>query len=333
MSAPTWIPILDSDIRKLPALVKRQRRKGSSTTNSASRTPPSVATSNSTPPLTDGQSSSPLASRGGDTSATSAPEFIEPPPLRAFRKKKKLQPEYPPLIEDEAPQRYWNEYDNPSEDEGYYIYLDPAAPVAYPGQEFFERVAERIKSLLRIGGGAGEEDPLLSGIDDGSTDDDETEDESPSAPAVKTYGTMSSQGYLSNALNSLRNPFDDQSRSHTIQGRSNHQRHSLLTEIELRQHEREVARLRLYCICLCAAVIIDVILITLTTTTRKKERGVADAVVLFGTICNLVLLLVGISTMLTRKERLGWLHQGTVCIVAMGVLSVDVLLLRWVLNP
>ncbi|KAF2737312.1 hypothetical protein EJ04DRAFT_488329 [Polyplosphaeria fusca] len=331
MTAPIWMTVLDIDIRKLPEPVKRRRRKGSSTTETTSRSPPSVATSTSTPPMTDGQSSSPQASRGEDTSATSAPEFIEPPPLRAFRKKRKLYAKYPPLIEDEPPQRYWNEYDNPSEDEEYYIYVDPTATLKYPGQDLFEAFARKTRVLLGMHSREDEEDALLSGAEDATTDDDDTADETP-VTTPKTYGTMERERNFGNMPRFLGDSVHNADRSNMLRRSSGRGGQTLFTEIERRQHAREMTKLRLYSICLASAVVIDIILSALSATSRKKERGVVDVIVLFGAICSLILLIIAVSSMLSRRERLGWLHQGFVCLVTIGVVVADVLLLRWVIN-
>jgi hypothetical protein len=70
----------------------------------------------------------------------------------------------------------------------------------------------------------------------------------------------------------------------------------------------------------------------MTTTSRKKERGAVDAGVLLGTICTLVLCVVAVISMHTRRERLGGVHQGAVLAIAAAVVALDVLLLLWVLR-
>ncbi|KAF2117714.1 hypothetical protein BDV96DRAFT_400737 [Lophiotrema nucula] len=330
MAAPVWLPLLEQDIRKLPAPVKRQRRKGGSALLDSVSHSPSLQTSGSTTSVvTDGQSS-PNASRNGETSATSVAEFIEPPPLRAFRKKRKPYAGRLPAIEaEEEPQqqRYWNEYDNPEdEDEGYYIYIDPNAEVKFPGQELFEGWTRKARQLFRKRR-TDEESPLLSSLEDGSSDE-ETADEATNSTANKSYGTTRSEGYFSGLFRSLRDPYHEAN----LRRQSELERQSLLTQIQLRQHEREMTKLRLYSLCLTAAVVIDLILGTLTMTTRKRERGVADVAILLGTICSLLLLIAAVSSMRTRREKLGWIHQGTVFLISITVIIVDIALLCWVVN-
>lgn len=108
--------------------------------------------------------------------------------------------------------------------------------------------------------------------------------------------------------------------------------YSLISAMEAQRQERESAKLRLYTTCVVAAVVIDVILGTLTITGRRKEKGVVDAGILFGTIASLLLCVVAVATMRSRHDRLGWVHQSGVAGVVLGVVAVDVLLLRWVVS-
>ncbi|KAH7094741.1 hypothetical protein FB567DRAFT_12072 [Paraphoma chrysanthemicola] len=333
MTSPFWIPLLEQDIRKLPEPVKRRSRKAKgSTTGSTSQTsPPMTSTSNTS---YDGQLS-PHASRNGESSMTSAQEYVDPPTLQAFRKKKRRPySDYPPPItsaeREPEVQRYWNEYDNPEEDDsgGYYIYVDPDAPIKFPGQELIEAWVKKSRKLFGLRDNA-ETQSLLSTIEDGSSDDDSA-DESPLARGTN-YGTLSTpkrrsshDGYFSNLFRTLRDPYHD--------AEVLHERRTLLTELEVRQHKTEMTKLRFYLTCLATAIAIDVILGLMTMTARKKERGAVDIGVLFGTICTLLLCVVALISMKTRRERLGWIHQGAVLSIAGAVVALDVLLLCWVLR-
>ncbi|KAF2035466.1 hypothetical protein EK21DRAFT_54321 [Setomelanomma holmii] len=331
MTSPFWIPLLDQDIRKLPEPVKRRSRKAKgSTTGSTSQTsPPMTSTSNTS---YDGQLS-PLASRTGESSLTSPQEFVDPPTLQAFRKKRRMPySDYPPPItsaeQEPEVQRYWNEYDNPEEDEsgGYYIYVNPDAPIKFPGQELIEAWVKKGRKVFGLRDSA-ETQSLLSTVEDGSSDDD-TADESP-IHRNGGYGTLSTpkrrtshEGYFSSIFRGLRDPHRD--------AEVLHERRTLLSELEIRQHKTEMTKLRLYLTCLSTAIAIDVILGLMIITSRKKERGVVDIGVLFGAICTLVLCIVALASMKTRRERLGWIHQGAVLSIAMAVVALDVLLFSWV---
>ncbi|OCL14007.1 hypothetical protein AOQ84DRAFT_281997, partial [Glonium stellatum] len=182
MSPPSWLPTLEKDIRKIP--VERSRRQRGRTGSSSAAVAFSLTsghTTASTASITDGQTS-PSTLQLGESSATSGPEFFETPPLSAFKRKPKkpyrvpqpsaLDPTLlpPPALqppeqeqeqeqgqEQERPQqklqRYWNEYDHPedgSDDEAYFIYIDPTASTAFPGQETLAKWAQKTKRLFRF---------------------------------------------------------------------------------------------------------------------------------------------------------------------------------------
>jgi hypothetical protein len=323
---------LDNDIRKLPPPVKRQRRKASSTAGSHSQTSP-LQTSTSATSLTgtDGQTS-PFTSRNEESSATSAPEFVDPPSLQAFRKKRKPYADYPPPIQAEPEQqRYWNEYDNPeSEDEGYYIYLDPNDSGKFPGQAFFEACKTKTKKLFRI------REALRKPSMTSESSGDETVDDSPIASRNGNgYGTFGAdtndtphEGYFSGLFRTFRDPYRDVEAWRA----SRRERRTLLSELDARQQSNERTKLRFYSTCIGMATVFSIILGMMTITSRKKERGVVGYAVLFGTVCSLLLCGSALFSMKTRRERLGWVHQGIVVFVAGVNVVIGVLLLVWVFN-
>lgn len=334
MSSPTWIPLLDQDIRKLPEPVKRKRRnkRANIAECQALPSPPHTSTSNTS---YDGQSS-PQRARIEDSSATSVHEFVNPPQLQAFRKKSRVpssnytQPLHGADIEPEVQPRYWNEYDNPEDEEtGYYIYVDPDAPVNYPGQEFVDLCVRVISKLF--GKPSTSYPASIDDIEEGDTDDgNDSGDDSPLL-APGNYGTLppplhrpAAEGFLGSILQAFRGPRDE--------GETLQERRLLLHELESREHKVEMTKQRFYTTSLLTAIVIDIILGIMTTTSRKKERGVVDGVVLFGTICTLLLVMVAVMSMKTRRERLGWVHQGAVLSLAGAVVAVDVLLLLWVVR-
>ncbi|KAF2625311.1 hypothetical protein BU25DRAFT_412750 [Macroventuria anomochaeta] len=332
MSAPHWISLLDKDIRKLPEPVKRHSRKarGSMSGSNTQSSPPLTLTSNTS---FDGQLS-PSTLRNGESSATSAQDLIDPPSLQAFRKKhRKSYSDYstPVVREEPESQRYWNEYDHPEdEDEGYYIYVDPNASVKFPGQETLEAWTKKTRKMFGMRVQA-EERSLLSAVEDGTTDDEESGSESPFGWNPRSnYGTITSQngdahvGYFSSLFRGRVNPHHD---AEALQ-----ERRSLLSELQARNRERERTKFCFYSTCLAAAFAIDFILGLMTMTSRKKERGAVDAGVLFGAVCTLVLCIVAVISMKTRRERLGWVHQGGVFSIVLALLGLDVLLLLWVLR-
>ncbi|KAF3011247.1 hypothetical protein E8E13_011655 [Curvularia kusanoi] len=245
MSAPHWISLLDKDIRKLPEPVKRRSRKnrGSVSASNTQCSPPMTSTSNTS---FDGQLS-PSTLRNGESSATSAQDFVDPPSLQAFRKKpRKSYVDHTPVVREEPEmQRYWNEYDNPEdEEEGYYIYVDPNASVKFPGQETLEAWTKKTRQLFGMRLQA-EERSLLSAADDGTTDDEESGSESALGWTPRTnYGTISTrngsahEGYFSSLFRGRMNPHHDME--------AMQERRTLLSELETREQERERTKFRFY---------------------------------------------------------------------------------------
>lgn len=293
--------------------------------------PPMTSTSNTS---YDGQLS-PSTLRNGESSVTSAQDFVDPPSLQAFRKKhRKSYVDRTPVVREEPEmQRYWNEYDHPEdEEEGYYIYIDPNASVKFPGQETLEAWTKKTRQLFGMRLQA-EEQSLLSGADDGTTDDEESGSESALGWNTRNnYGTISThkhnsgahEGYFSSLFGGRLNP------RHDVEAM--HERRTLLGELEAREQERETTKFRFYSTCLAAAFAIDFILGLMTMTSRKKERGAVDAGILFGAVCTLILCIVGVISMKTRRQKLGWVHQGVVLSIVLALLGLDVLLLLWVLR-
>lgn len=337
------MPTLETDIRKLPDPVKRQRK--AATVAFSALPPASLPTSRSTTSATDGQTS-PSTLQNLESSATSGPDYFETPNLSSFKPKRKksygaISREEPPIQQNEQ-QGYWNEYDHPedgSEEEAYFIYLDPNSSIKLPGQDTLLKWAHKTQRLFRLGKQP-EEAPLLrqdpstlvypTSDGEDSSSSDEVVRASRRAGESQDVSSHSAQrpGYFSSMFGSSSpdvQPFQP-TRHH-----SEPQVHTLLEMIEMRQHEREMTKLRLYATCLVASVVIDIILGTLVVTSRRKERGVVDAGILFGTIANLLLLVVAVASMRTRRERLGWFHQTIVFSAVIGVVVVDILLLRWVL--
>jgi hypothetical protein len=226
-------------------------------------------------------------------------------------------------------QRYWNEYDHPEDEDtgGYYIYVDPDATVKFPGQELMEAITRKTKQIFGL---AIKPDDAASSTAEDDSSDDGTVADAPITHALN-YGTIStsaaptsSNGYFSALFRSLH--------SSSPSADVFHARRSLLGELEQRQHSTEMTKLRFYCTCLATSIAIDLILGLMTMTSRRKERGVVDIGVLFGTVCTFVLCVVAIASMKTRREKLGWVHQSAVGCIAAAVVGLDVLLLSWVLR-
>ena len=147
--------------------------------------------------------------------------------------------------------------------------------------------------------------------------------------AYGTFGSNTSRdGYFSNLFRGIRDPQQEL----LLRRENERERQSLLSELQVRQHTAEMTKLRFYSTCLLMATVINALMIAMTSTSRKKERGVVDIVVLFGTVFNVLLCGIALVSMKTRRESLGWAHRGVVGVVVGGNVVVGALLLRWVLG-
>jgi hypothetical protein len=137
---PPWKATLEIDIRKVPAAVPKNRvdrgRQRSVTTSSG-------------PSSTEGQDSifSQAGQQSSQTSLTTSTEALTSPlpakqkdPLLAADGSKTSQRKGKSYgtVQTEAPQRYWNEFDDDPEfngEEAYTIYVTPDEPLKFPGAE------------------------------------------------------------------------------------------------------------------------------------------------------------------------------------------------------
>lgn len=139
MASPFWLPVLDRDLRKLPAPIKSRNRRGLN--RSIIQTDSTGRTSESAPSTADGPTGSGFSGLLVDSPGTSASEGLGR--VDGFEKKRKFRSrrEHPLRIETnfESPPRqprYWNEFDDGDEtssEEAYMIYVDPQADRQVPG--------------------------------------------------------------------------------------------------------------------------------------------------------------------------------------------------------
>jgi hypothetical protein len=198
-----------------------------------------------------------------------------------------------------------------------------------------ENWVRKTRNLLGMGK-VEDDSTLLSTADDGSSDDDSNASVSGARGGYGTMGADSqprpNRGYFSRLFSWMRDGYGDEGAANMMQRDSYRERHSLLSEIQTQQREREIARFHLYASCLGAALVLDIILGILTTTSRRRLRGEVDRVVIFGVTCNLILLLVAVTSLMSRRDRLSWLHQGVVYLIALAMVVVDVFLLVWAVS-
>jgi len=265
----------------------------------------------------NGPSSGTFSAVRGESSATSAPEILESPPLSAFKKKKKFverrrskRRHYP-----EVSQRgggYWNEFDDGSEgaeDEAYTIFVDPNARSTFPGaaaiSTLFASIAtkasattEKMHSWLGkpINPLPDPERQLLSNDFPRSPDnesDPSDEESRTSTPTQRRYS-------------SFPNPFPEQDKAVQPSLPFNRARETLLFTA---------------CIASFAvSIVFLVITALLLLTSRRKAATTADAGVVVGVAASLVFAAVGVGCVAAGQRDVGWLYRTAIILISLAVL-------------
>ncbi|KAE9985915.1 hypothetical protein EG328_006755 [Venturia inaequalis] len=314
MSPPFWLPVLNRDIRKVPEAIPLHRRKSNQIPNTSNKT--------STESEYDHTGSS-TAVATGESSVTSGP----PSPVQSSgfgdrlangpsRKKKKVSYHQDALLKDtsnlKVPEnRYWNEYDHPedgSDDEnGYYIYMDPNATNKWPGQGMVENIFARFKSLFITPKPEDEESRgLLSEhfASDASTSPTSSDDDMqvPSAPSPAKRRqrrlTQSSSGAYG-TFNTISVPSLD---------------------IASTQHS---PRMLIMTLSFTASTIITFIIAILAATGRKKLIDEVDVGIVLGVVFSLLFALVGMVSVVTIQEQIGFVKWSVIGIVFSAICVAD----------
>lgn len=251
---------------------------------------------------------------------------LESPPLKSFRKKKRRA--YPEATEASpratTQQKYWNEYDNPSDDENadgdaFVIYCDPNQ------RSGFDRFWDRMAGLFgqgQYGGGVEENESqtLLGGQRTPSGDEDEME---------------SSDDEMSAMLGSSRNSNNKALLPH----HSHSSRFGTFSRPALyRQYaeERSGARFpyisHFASVCYAASLVLLAAAWILHTTGRHRYLREVHFGVLLCMVFSLMFVGLGFLAVVGGEKGRGW----TVWIASLGVLGVDVVgcggLLVWILG-
>ncbi|KAF2100937.1 hypothetical protein NA57DRAFT_55009 [Rhizodiscina lignyota] len=331
MAPPSWLPLLERDIRKLPTKEAPQRPHSIvAFSQSDSVSAPSdldgagdLSSSTGGRPTYSSQTSwNPSTGAQAGESSSSTP--IIAPKEKPKKKKRKLR--LPPEIPKEAPieQGYWNEYDFPDEEEdnsAYVLYVDPNAAVGYPGQETLEKIVHWIRNPFKH---PDEERQLLLSptetldISPGSPGGDDEESSSDEAsPTVKrrSYGTIVSipsppPGEEDTSFFTHLNPFAQTKKMKKVKLRrkSAHQHQHLdpfTAEIERQFLARESSKLRTCLTSLAASVAILVVVFVLAATGRRRQLGTVDEGIMFGVVTSLLFAMVGVGYMLSLSWD-GW---------------------------
>lgn len=299
MRPPIWFPRLEEDMRKLPS---SSRTNGRSQGKKISPEQPSKRyTYISTPSTNDGKSST-FSPAQEESSATSVPGELVNPPLSAFKKKRKtpkrrrlpvkeLKASQPPS------QRYWNEFDDGSEgeqDEPYTIFVDPNASSTFPGAETASEVFSHLSSNSKESwkkfrvwitfqsqdeSFPGERSPLFKNHHSGNspTIDDSSDSENETASIKQgNYATIASNNH------------------HYVRS------------------ARETMLFRGSLLGFATSFIFVVVAAILVATGHKKTAAEINVGALICVVASAVFAFIGIGCMLTRHDRVGWVHRAAV---------------------
>jgi hypothetical protein len=220
-------------------------------------------------------------------------------------------------IAPEAPQSYWNEYDDGSEagDEPYTLLVDPNAE-GFPGEKYFEYFfskakypMESIKAWLSPPSTPPERQPLISNEPGGyfdshqSTIDTDIEDEA--------YASSSNDFPAGYATHYATFP-------------------SVSDQKFSRHRERMLFQTML--LTYSAALVMLLIAGILVATGRRKLKVEVDAGVLVGVLASLFFALIGLATMLYRQETLSWGHRICSWFTFLAICTLDGMLIYIVMG-
>jgi hypothetical protein len=317
MPSPMWQPLLERDIRKVPPLQIR---------TSIRKNPPRVGASELS--STDGASAGPFSVGVVDSSATSPPNSTKstPPATPLIPTQEATERHHPPKRkasrrksrqERQAIQRYWNEFDDGDEareDQIYAIYVNPDEHTSFPGAETMSkalssmyqslgRTRRRIISWLPMQSRDHDRDEDVEGVRRPllgvrSRDADYENDDS------SDTGTPNSPVKSSKRGRSTRYPISPDVRRTLLKS----SRHS--TKGHYVHPSREITLFRTYVGCYAIALILLIMSAILKATGRHRAKVEVDAGVIVGVIAALCSAIIGMSLMISREERLSWLHRG-----------------------
>lgn len=207
-------------------------------------------------------------------------------------------------------ERYWNEFDDGSEgsqDEAYTIFVDPNASLSIPGAAAMSRLfgslssgikasKETIMNWLRASRKTrhGEQRPLIDGERSASTAD------------------------LCGA-ESLSRPVKP----------SPHRRYSTFPALSQPPavRAREALLLRSCIASFASSVLLLVVAAILVTTGRRKAANTVNAGVIIGVVSSLVFTVMGVGSMMRRKNDVGWVHRAFVILIFVCVVLASGILL------
>lgn len=303
MPRPFWLPALKQDIRKVPTTSKatKGRKPQGRSSPEESSTPCTSVSASSTK---NGVSSSDFSALRGESSATSAPDTLANPPPDASKRKKRRRSNrkqmlQKPLEEPAQPRyaRYWNEFDDGSEgsqDEAYTIFVDPNASYNIPGAAAVSRLFGSLSSSVKASekkllhwlrscqkSRHGEQRPLVARDCSSSTADSDQSEVDSSNRHVKP---------------------------------SSHRRYSTFPALSQPPtvRAREALLFRSCIASFASSFVLLVVSAILVATGRRKAANTVDAGVIIGVVSSLVFAVMGMGSMVSRKDDVGWVHRAAV---------------------
>ena len=318
MPPPMWQPWLERDIRKVPPIQARTNRRKSTPTTSSSE--PSRTEDHPTFSAGAIKSSETSAQESSRSTAPTSPNLAKQEATDIPRLPSRKPPNRKARPERRIIQRYWNEFDDGDEvpeDQRYAIYVNPDEQLAFPGAETvakafsslyqsFGRAKGRIVSWLPMHSQNQERDDIEEGVrrpllgvrnrhdasDNDASDNDDSSDTDPQSRPAR-ISKKSRSALFSNPSNSHRTSFP---RSRRVGRRQ---------QVHL---SHETALFRTYVGCYGIAIALLIVSAILNATGRHRARVEVDAGIIVGVIGALGSAIIGISLMMTREEKLSWLH-------------------------
>ncbi|KAL8927777.1 MAG: hypothetical protein Q9208_002193 [Pyrenodesmia sp. 3 TL-2023] len=295
MPPPYWLPVLDQDLRKLPATAKTATSRtsskhlspGSSTVGRASTSATSVGEA---PACSD--SSMPTA----ESPATSIPVTPEAVGKGLPQRKRRIREYKPPRQQVAASgqpnhQGYWNEYDNGDEDsdnEPFAIYIDPNKPTFPKASRFASALLSHAKASskkVRLWLRSSEEPTKHS-----------------SAPADDD------NPYFRHVANPEDDSDLDDSPTDPLPYHTRHRQYSTFHDghqVERVFRERESLLARCCIAFFVASFALLAVASLLAATGRRKALFKVNVGVTTGVISSLVFSIAGVVSMFKRREHIG----------------------------
>lgn len=257
----------------------------------------------SAPSTRNGHSSSGFSALRGESSATSAPDALVTSSLDANRKKRRRSARNRMLSKrlsqpsQRRQERYWNEFDDGSEgseDEAYTIYVDPNAPFNFPGTATVSRIFTSLTSTFKA------------------------TKETVSSWLISQPSTTSTERQT--LVNGLRSPSVEDSESDDAlpvprRSPSVQRRYSTFPTQSPAVRARETILFRSCIASFGASFVLLIVAAILETTGRRKAEMTVDAGVIIGVATSLVFAIIGVGSMVGRKDNVGWVQRAIVSLV------------------